>query len=181
MRRAADVLKKIAPAHTEKCPQKSTGFDKGTDICGFVADICGHTPTSAKIYANVRGSLHMSAAYARPVADIEGTGTRPERLAGFDTLAELGHQGAAGRGVGTFFFIRVNKLCRRPIEPSAIFLDETVPAPLAAIRPDSFRMLEAYRAAGIPWLTVSSLPYTTASEATGRGSQPSRSWRLQPR
>ena len=35
-------------------------------------------------------------------------------------------------------------------------------------------MLEAYRAAGIPWPTVSSLPYTTAPEATGRGSQPSR-------
>ena len=74
MRRAADVHKKIAPADTEKCPQKSAGFDKGMDICGFVADICGHTLTSAMIYANVRGSPHMSAAYARPVADIDGTG-----------------------------------------------------------------------------------------------------------
>ena len=35
-------------------------------------------------------------------------------------------------------------------------------------------MLEAYRAAGIPWPTVSSLPYTTAPEATGRGSQPEK-------
>ena len=77
LRRAADVRKKIAPAHTEKCLQKSAGFDKGMDICGFVADICGHTPTSTKIYSNVRGSLHMSAAYARPVADIEGTGQKP--------------------------------------------------------------------------------------------------------
>ena len=66
--------KKIAPADTEKCPQKSAGFDKGTDICGFVADICKNMPTSAEIYANVRGSPHMSAAYARPLADIEGTG-----------------------------------------------------------------------------------------------------------
>ena len=74
LRRAADVRKKIAPADTEKCPQKSAGFDKGKDICGFVADICGHTPTSAKIYTNERGSPHMSAAYARPVADIKGTG-----------------------------------------------------------------------------------------------------------
>ena len=74
LRRAADVCKKIATADTEKCPQKSAGFDKGTDICGFVADIYGHTPTSVMIYANVRGSPHMSAAYARPVADIEGTG-----------------------------------------------------------------------------------------------------------
>ena len=74
MRRAADVRKKIAPDDMEKCPQKSPGFDKGTVIYGFVADICGHTPTSAMIYANVRGSLHMSAAYARPVADIESTG-----------------------------------------------------------------------------------------------------------
>ena len=39
-------------------------------------------------------------------------------------------------------------------------------------------MLEAHRAAGILWPTVSSLPYTTAPGATGRGSQPSRSWRL---
>ena len=51
---AADVRKKIAPADTEKCPQKSAGFDRGTDICGFVADICGHTPTSAMIYTEVR-------------------------------------------------------------------------------------------------------------------------------
>ena len=74
LHRAADVCKKIALAETEKCQQKSAGFDKGTDICGFVADICVHTPTSSMIYANVRGSPHMSAAYARPVADIEGTG-----------------------------------------------------------------------------------------------------------
>ena len=40
--RVADIRKKIAPADTEKCPQKSAGFDKGTDICGFVVDICGH-------------------------------------------------------------------------------------------------------------------------------------------
>ena len=54
LHRAADVRKKIAPADTEKCPQKSAGFDRGTDICGFVANICGHTPTSAMIYAEVR-------------------------------------------------------------------------------------------------------------------------------
>ena len=54
LHRAADVRKKIAPADTEKCPQKSAGFDRGTDICGFVADICGHTPTSTMIYAEVR-------------------------------------------------------------------------------------------------------------------------------
>ena len=54
LHRAADVRKKIAPADTEKCPQKSAGFDRGTDICGFVADICGHMPTSAMIYAEVR-------------------------------------------------------------------------------------------------------------------------------
>ena len=54
--------------------QKSSGFDKDTDICGFLADICGHTPTSSKIYTNVCGSPHMSAAYARPVVDIAGTG-----------------------------------------------------------------------------------------------------------
>ena len=60
MHRAADVRKKIAPVDTEKCPQKSAGFDRGTDICGFVADICGHTPTSAMIYAEVRICLqHM--------------------------------------------------------------------------------------------------------------------------
>ena len=53
LHRAADVRKNIAPADTEKCPQKSAGFDRGTDICGFVADICGHTPTSAMIYAEV--------------------------------------------------------------------------------------------------------------------------------
>ena len=41
LHRAADIRKKIAPADTEKCPQKSAGFDRGTDICGFVADICG--------------------------------------------------------------------------------------------------------------------------------------------
>ena len=54
LHRAADVRKTIAPADTEKCPQKSAGFDRGRDICGFVADICGHTPTSAMIYAEVR-------------------------------------------------------------------------------------------------------------------------------
>ena len=64
----------IALADMEKCPQKSAGFDKGTDICGFLGDICEHMPTSSKSYTNVRGSPHMSAAYARPVADIEGTG-----------------------------------------------------------------------------------------------------------
>ena len=68
-------MSKIAPADTEKCPQKSAGFDKGMDI---ILRICsGHLRTyanSAMIYANVRGSPHMSAAYARPVADIEGTG-----------------------------------------------------------------------------------------------------------
>ena len=73
-------------AHMEKCPQKSTGFDKGTDICGFVADICRHTPTSAKIYANVRGSPHMSAAYARPVADIEGTVSMLVKISADDIL-----------------------------------------------------------------------------------------------
>ena len=46
LRRAADVRKKIAPADMEKCPQKSAGFDKGMHICGFLADICGHGPTS---------------------------------------------------------------------------------------------------------------------------------------
>ena len=30
--RVADIRKKIAPADTEKFPQKSAGFDKGTDI-----------------------------------------------------------------------------------------------------------------------------------------------------
>ena len=54
LHRAVDVRKKIAPADTEKCLQKSAGFDRGTDICGFVADICWHTPTSAMIYAEVR-------------------------------------------------------------------------------------------------------------------------------
>ena len=54
LHRAADIRKKIAPADTEKCSQKSAGFDRGTDICGFVADICGHMPTSAMIYAEVR-------------------------------------------------------------------------------------------------------------------------------
>ena len=85
----ADVRKKIAPADTEKCPQKSAGFDKGTDICGFVADICGHKPTSAMIYANVRGSLHMSGAYARSVADIEVTGACDTIMAGYNSITFL--------------------------------------------------------------------------------------------
>ena len=46
LRRAADVRKKIAPADKEKCPQKSAGFDESMDICGFLLDICWHTPTS---------------------------------------------------------------------------------------------------------------------------------------
>ena len=76
-------------AFAEKCPQKSAGFDKGTDICGFVADICGHKPTSAMIYANVRGSLHMSGAYARSVADIEVTGACDTIMAGYNSITFL--------------------------------------------------------------------------------------------
>ena len=59
LRRAADVLKKIAPADTEKCPQKSSGFDKGTDI------------RQLSQY-DLHKCTQMSAAYARPVVDIGG-------------------------------------------------------------------------------------------------------------
>ena len=51
------------------------------------------------------------------------------RLAGFDALAELGHQGSEGvlgrRPECWRFLLHV---CRRLIEPSAVFLDETAPA-----------------------------------------------------
>ena len=47
------VPKKIAPADMEKCPQKSAGFDKGTDVCGFVADICQLTQKFTQMYAEV--------------------------------------------------------------------------------------------------------------------------------
>ena len=45
----------------------------------------------------------------------------------------------------------------------------------------SFCMLEAYQAVGISrWSQIKSCqPFTTVPEVTGRGSQPSKSWRLQ--
>ena len=54
-----------------KSPQ---ALKKARTFADFLADTRGHTPTSPKIYANVRGNPHMSAAYARPVANIAGTG-----------------------------------------------------------------------------------------------------------
>ena len=82
---------------------------------------------------------------------VEPLDQRGLRLAGFGALVELGHQG--GEGV----------LGRRP-GCWHVLLHRT------SHSAHSFHMLEAYRAAGIPWPTVSSLPYTTAPEATGRGS-----------
>ena len=104
---------------------------------------------------------------------VEPLNQRGLRHAGFGALTELCHQ--AGEGVLGRRPRCWHVLLHRTMSVPAVFLDEP------AIRPHSFRMLEAYRAAGIPWPTVSSLPYTTAPEATGRGSQPLRSWRLQQR
>ena len=83
------------------------------------------------------------------------------RLAGFGLLTELGHQG--GEGVLGRRPRCWHVLLHRTMSVPYVFLDEP------AIRQDSFQMLEAYRAAGIPWPTVSSLSYTTSPQATGRG------------
>ena len=53
LRRAADVRKQTTPADMEKCPQKSAGFDKGTDICGFLVDIHQLPQKFRQMYADV--------------------------------------------------------------------------------------------------------------------------------
>ena len=53
LRRAADARKQTTPADMEKCPQKSAGFDKGTDICGFLVDIHQLPQKFRQMYADV--------------------------------------------------------------------------------------------------------------------------------
>ena len=69
---------------------------------------------------NVRVVAHPDAEAA--CERVEPFDQRGLRLAGFSTLAQLGHQGGEGElGEHIFFFIRV---CGHLIEPSAVFLDE---------------------------------------------------------
>ena len=87
---------------------------------------------------------------------VEPLDQRGFRLAGFGALAELGHQGGEGvlgRRPGCWQVL-LHRSKQTMLAP-AVFLDETVPASHSA---HSFRMLEAYRAAGIPWPTVAFCP-----------------------